>query len=97
MAVRVVSHRIIKHAAHYMYDHPAGGHDLEQWITETEDSIDRPSYDERLALGIAPNADCSSGHIERGRQQWTWTVKRPFSPERCDRCPASPLASEGKG
>jgi hypothetical protein len=82
--IKIVSHRLIKHAAHY--DRPARGHDLEQWVTETLDSRDRPSYDERIALGIAPDADCQSGYREKGRQRWTWTAKRPFSLERCERC-----------
>lgn len=86
MSTKIVSHRLVKHAAHYMYDHPAKGHDLEQWVTETEDSIDRPDYDTRIALGIAPDASYQSGHIESGRQRWTWEAKRPFSSERCERC-----------
>lgn len=83
---KVVSHRLIKHAAHYMHGHPDKGHDLEQWITETAGSIDRPSYEERIAIGIAPDADYGCGHIENGSQRWTWVAKRPFSPERCERC-----------
>ncbi len=84
VTVALISHSLIKHAAHYMYDHPAKGHDLEQWVIETDGTIDR--YAARLALGVATDADWHSGYIENGRQRWVWEAKRPFSSGTCEHC-----------
>lgn len=82
----MISHRLIKHAAHYMYDHPARGHDIEQWVTASGDSTDRPSFAARVAVGVAPDADYHSGYVKDGRQHWVWVAKRPFSSGTCGRC-----------
>lgn len=68
--------RRIPHAAHYMYEHPAKGHDLIELDVTSEK---RPA----APLGF----DWHSGYVKNGRQHWVFTKRAPLSSGTCARCP----------
>jgi hypothetical protein len=75
----------VRHAAHYMYEHPARGHDLDRWIVR---AAVRPTREQLSTLGLLGDAECHTGHIDpdTGRQYWIYLAKRPLSEGTCDRC-----------
>lgn len=79
----LVSHQLIPHAVHYMYDHPARGHDLEQWVIEAPV---QPLWSKLKELGLPEDARWDAGHAVDGRQRWTYTAQREMSPGACERC-----------
>lgn len=86
---RLVSHELVRHAAHAMSG--PGGHDLEQWVIAARH---QPSHALALDLGVAADAQYSSGHVVDGEQRWTYTARRPLSPGVCPRCePTTPPPS----
>lgn len=82
-SARLVETRRIPHAAHYMYDHPGRGHDLEEWIVE---SVVRPDYEQLAELGLPADAEWHTGHRADGVQRWTYIAKRSMSAGTCERC-----------
>jgi len=75
----------IRHAAHYMYNHPAGGHDLDRWVIR---SATQPTFEQMTALGLPSDAEWHTGYIESGtgRQHWVYIARRPLSDGTCERC-----------
>lgn len=90
----LVSQDRIRHAAHYMYNHPARGHDLDRWIVQ---AASQPTQAQLSALGLPDDAEWSTGHIDpsTGRQHWVYLAKRPLSEGTCDRCNAGSSAPRG--
>lgn len=86
---RLVSHELVRHAAHAMSG--PGGHDLEQWVIAAPT---QPTREQAVALGVASDAQWHSGHCAEGEQRWTYTARRPLSPGMCSRCaPLQAVAS----
>lgn len=79
----------IRHAAHYMYDHPARGHDLDRWVVRSQT---RPTFEQLTALGLPADAEWHTGYAAPGtrQQHWVYIAKRPLSEGTCERCPAMP-------
>jgi hypothetical protein len=78
----------VPHAAHYVYGHPAKGHDLERIDVNTGEA--RCSRD-RVVLGDAAGLPSGyayhSGYVDaNGHQHWIYTRTAPLSPEPCARC-----------
>jgi len=78
---RLVTHEIVRHAAHAMLG--PGGHDIERWVIASEQ---QPTREQVTALGVAADAEWHSGHVVDGEQRWTYTARRPMSPGLCVRC-----------
>jgi len=84
----LVEHGRVRHAAHYMFDHPARGHDLERWIVR---AAVRPTFEQLTALGLPRDAEWYTGHIAPDMgQHWVYIAKRPLSEGTCERCKAQP-------
>jgi hypothetical protein len=67
------------HAAHYAYDHPARGHDLEQW------DVTQPFHHARPD-GVPWDAEKHSGYVDdAGRAHTLFTRPAPLTGT-CDRC-----------
>ncbi len=95
MTAILVEYRLVKHAAHYAYDHPGRGHDLAQWTIEV---VKRPDYADRIALGMSSDVEYHFGYVLDGQQRWVYTARRPMSDGVCDRCASSSgAASECAG
>lgn len=84
----VASYKRVRHAAHYAYNHPAGGHDLEHWAVPSLEG-ERPQ-DARARAGaeVPRDAEYHSGYRdERGRHHWLFVRVAPFTPDpACERC-----------
>lgn len=74
----MTTYRRIPHAAHYAYNHPAGGHDLEQW-TFAAPVNKRPE-------DVPRDAEYHSGFVKDGVQYWVYVRTAPLSPGGCKRC-----------
>lgn len=85
-APRMVLYQLVRHAAHYLYDHPDRGHDLEQWVIAAPD---QPTHAQAVALGVAADATFHSGHAAGGEQCWMYLARRPMSAGTCERCATS--------
>ena len=80
------AYRRIPHAAHYGYNHPAVGHDLEQW-----------DYAQASRLPVPPDvpfsAEYHSGYVDSGgAQHWLYVRRAPLSPGECVWCRGRPGA-----
>ena len=86
--MKIVENRIVRHAAHYMYDHPGRGHDLEQWLIamQPEDGTQLPAGSHVIVLGLPEDARMSYGFCVEGVQHWLFEARRPMSPGTCERC-----------
>lgn len=82
----LISYNLVRHAAHYAYDHQDRGHDLAQWVIE---SPTWPELQQVTALGLPDDAEYDSGHLFEGRQRWVYVARRPISPGTCSRCEAT--------
>jgi hypothetical protein len=60
------------HAAHYAYDHPKRGHDLERWSYAQERRLPVP-------VGVPRNAEYHSGFMRDGMQHWTYVRTAPLT------------------
>jgi hypothetical protein len=81
----LVEQNRVRHAAHYMYEHPARGHDLDRWNIR---AAMRPTHEQLSALGLPDDAEWHTGYIDpdTGSQYWIFLAKRPLSEGTCDRC-----------
>lgn len=79
----LAAHFTESHAAHYAYDHPRKGHDLEHWTVEHPNMLTRAQLDD---LGLPADAAFHSGFFTSGVQTWHYTAKRPLSSGTCSRC-----------
>jgi hypothetical protein len=77
-------YRLVKHAGHYgdATKKNGGGHDLDEW------DITAPTMPTKHELQFK-DAKFHHGYRDAGgAQHWVFSRLAPFSPERCDRCPA---------
>lgn len=72
-----VQYTRVRHAAHYGYNHPAKGHDLERWEFVANDNV-RPE-------GVPVDAEYHCGFLEGGVQRWVYVRVAPLSGT-CPRC-----------
>jgi hypothetical protein len=81
----LVGHDRVRHAAHYMYNHPARGHDLDRWTVR---AVVQPTSEQLSSLGMPSDAEWSTGYItpDTGTQHWIYLAKRPLSEGTCERC-----------
>lgn len=80
---KLVTHDVVAHAAHYMYDDPRKGHDLARWVVQLPT---QPTREQLTALGVPAAASYHSGYVHLGRQHWIYVERRPLSPGTCGQC-----------
>lgn len=87
----LVEQNHVRHAAHYAYNHPVKGHDLDRWVVRSQA---RPTFEQLAALGLPSDAEWHTGYRDSGTgpQHWVYIAKRPLSEGMCERCAA--MASE---
>jgi hypothetical protein len=89
--VTLVDHAVHRHAAHYLYDHQARGHNLEQWVIA---SPAQPTREQLTALGLPADAEWHIGLLDLEVQHWVYVARRPMSPGVCALCRPAGTAVE---
>ena len=80
---RLSAYRRIVHAAHYGYDHPMRGHDLEEW----DIASDLVQAEARRGTDVPLDAQYHVGYYDAdGRHHWTYTRIAPMTGGTCERC-----------
>ncbi len=75
-----MEYRRTQHAAHYSYDHPAKGHDLESWDVQQ-------GWADAHPVGVPVDAEKNHGYVMDGVQHVVFVRRAPLSGPPCARCP----------
>ena len=76
-----ITYKRVAHAAHYAYNHPAKGHDLEVWMVESDGS-----FNPKRPTEVPQDAEYQCGEMTAGKQYWRFVRTAPLSNVHCAEC-----------